>query len=76
MYIRVNVTADAKRESWKKVAPDRFVVSVTEPATRQLANRRVKELIARYFRLAPASVRLISGHHHPHKIFALPDQTD
>lgn len=47
---------------------DHFEVSVRELAERNLANRRIIELVARHFKLPVGKVRIISGHHSPSKI--------
>ena len=71
MYIKVRVNAGSKRESLVKTTTGKFEVAVRAPAERNLANRRVKELIASHFKLPTDQVRLISGHRSPSKIFSL-----
>jgi len=73
MYVKVRVIAGAKKESCTQVSADHFKVSVREPAERNLANRRVMELVAMHFKLLPKQVRIISGHTSPSKIFSIPD---
>lgn len=73
MYIRVRVTAGAKKESFRKDSEDSFLISVKEPAEQNLANRRVLELIALHFGINAKQIRIISGHHAPGKILSLPD---
>jgi uncharacterized protein YggU (UPF0235/DUF167 family) len=74
MYIRVSVSAGAKKEVFKKVKNDSFLASVKEPAEQNQANRRVLELVASHFRILPKQIRIISGHHSPSKILSLPDK--
>lgn len=74
MYIRVSVSAGAKKEVFKKVKSDSFLVAVREPAEQNQANRRVLELVANHFDLLPKQIRIISGHHSPSKIFSIPDK--
>jgi uncharacterized protein YggU (UPF0235/DUF167 family) len=71
MYIHVKVIAGAKKESFKKVSETQFAVSVREKAERNMANHRVIELIARQFHTPTNSVRLLSGHRSPAKVFAV-----
>lgn len=68
MYIKVRVTAGAKKELFEKKSDDHFAVAVKEPAERNMANKRVIELVALHFAVPPGGVRLISGHHSPGKI--------
>lgn len=71
MYLRVHVKAGSKKELVTKKGADEFLIAVKEPAERNLANRRVCELIAEQFALSPKAVRIISGHHSPTKILDL-----
>lgn len=71
MYIKVRVTTKQKKESCVKKADDHFVISVKEPAVRGLANARVRALLAEELRVELSSVRLISGHTSPSKIFSV-----
>ncbi len=71
MYVRVDVTAAAKRERFAAVSIDAFTVSVKEPAERNMANKRVVQLVAEHFNLPPRAVRIISGHHSPRKILSV-----
>lgn len=73
MYIRVRVSAGAKKESFEVSSSDSFLVSVKEPAEGNQANTRVLEIIAEYFDVLPKQIRIISGHHSPGKILSIPD---
>ncbi len=76
MYIRVHVITGAKRELVKAEKPDVLNISVKEPAEQNRANIRVRELVALRYGILPKDVRIISGHHHPSKIFLIPDNVD
>lgn len=71
MYIKVDVMAGSREESVKKVADDSFEVSVREKPERNLANRRVLELIQREFGGTGLKLKIISGHHSPRKIISV-----
>lgn len=71
MYIKVTVTAGAKRESLKVKSKDKLLISVTEPAKQNLANRRVRELVALHCTVPLGKVRIISGHHSPSKMLSV-----
>ncbi len=73
MYIKVRVLPGAKREGFSKIKEDTFEVSVREEAKGNRANTRVRELLGEKFGVAPAAVRLVSGHTSSHKIFSVPD---
>lgn len=74
MYIKVRVSAGAKKELFAKVSDDSFLVSVKELAEQNLANRRVLGLVALHFGINPKQIRIISGHHSPGKILSIPDK--
>ncbi|KND52066.1 MAG: hypothetical protein ABA06_02260 [Parcubacteria bacterium C7867-001] len=69
MYVRVRVIPDAKRESLIETEDRTLTVAVKQPAERNLANTRVRELLAEHFSLPLGKVRLTSGHRSPRKIF-------
>ena len=73
MYIKVSVTPNAKKEFFvpEGEKENRFVASVREKAERNLANTRVRELVAGYFGVPIEKARLISGHHGRTKMFSI-----
>ena len=74
MLVKVRVATDAKKESLEQTAKGGFTISVKEPAERNLANRRVIELVAQHYYVPAKAVRLVSGHHSPSKTLSLPDR--
>ncbi len=70
MYIKVIVTPKAKNESFRKVSDNQFEVSVKEEAKGNRANKRVLELMRKQF-TASGVVKIVSGHHSPHKIISI-----
>jgi uncharacterized protein YggU (UPF0235/DUF167 family) len=71
MYIKVRVTAEARKESVEIVSETHFNISVKEPPLQNLANKRVIELVAMHFHALPKQVRIINGHHSPSKILSV-----
>lgn len=71
MFIKVKVTAGSKKEKVERKTENRFIISVREPAERNLANIRVCEIIASIFKINIKAVRIISGHQSPSKILSL-----
>lgn len=69
-YIKVQVILESKTESVSDIAPDTVLVAVREKAERGLANRRVLQLLGAHFGKGKR-VRLVSGHHSPHKIVSV-----
>jgi len=71
MYIKVRVTTSAKKEKIVKKSEDHFDIFAKEPAERNLANKRVVELVRNYFKVYNGDVRIVSGHHSPSKIISI-----
>ncbi len=69
MYIKVKVTAGARKEKLVRTSEDHFEIFVREKAERNMANARVREMIAEFFGVPNGRAKLISGHHSPGKIF-------
>ena len=70
-YIHVKVIAGAKKESFVKKTKDHFNISVKEKAEHNMANKRVIELVAEYFKVPVSKVRIINGHRHPSKLLVI-----
>jgi len=72
MYIKIKAKAGSKKEFVKKISEDTFEVEVKAPAERGLANKRILELVRGFFKVYNVKeVRLVSGHHSPHKIISV-----
>ena len=70
-YLHAKVTASAGKESFKKKSEDHFEVSVKGKAERNMANTKVIELVASYFKVPINKVRIVNGHHHPSKLLVV-----
>lgn len=71
MYIKVKVEAGSKKEKIDKKRENSFIIKVKEPAERNLANNRIREIIASIYEINIKSVRIISGHQSPNKILSV-----
>ncbi|HLP86673.1 MAG TPA: DUF167 domain-containing protein [Candidatus Paceibacterota bacterium] len=71
MYIKVRVLAGAKKENVSKKNKDTYIISVREKAERNLANKRICEIMAGIFNISTKKVRIVSGHQSPSKIIAV-----
>jgi uncharacterized protein YggU (UPF0235/DUF167 family) len=69
MYVKVRVVPKAKKETVKKIDDQTFEMTIKEPAERNLANNRIKELLANEYSVNSKLVRMVSGHHSGSKIF-------
>lgn len=71
MYIKVKVLTSSKRESLIKKNKDTYIISVKEPAERNLANKRVCDIISINFEISVKKIRIISGHQSQNKILSI-----
>lgn len=71
MYIKVRVLAKSKKEELIKKNKDTYIVSVKEPAERNLANKRICEIMADIFSVSVKQVKIINGHQSPSKILSI-----
>lgn len=71
MYIKVEVHADAKKEIVEKRGDDSYFIAVRQKAEQNQANRRVMELIKSEFADKRIIIKIVSGHHSPHKILSI-----
>lgn len=65
------VTPGAKKELVKEESEGRLRIQVRERAERNLANTRVRELVAQHYHVSIGAVRMISGHHSHSKMFSI-----
>ncbi len=71
MYVKIRALAGAKKELLEKISTDHFKISVREKAKQNMANVRIRELVANHFSLPIGKIRIISGHHSPSKIVSV-----
>ena len=84
MYVKVIVTPGAKKEKvvvtpsatrHKGGKEEILEISVREPAQRNFANTRVRELVAARFKVPLSAVRILSGHRSPHKLLSIDERS-
>jgi uncharacterized protein YggU (UPF0235/DUF167 family) len=73
-YVRVRVKAGSKRESLKELEDNLFEIEVREKAERNLANNRVREMIAERLKVPVGKIRILTGHHSPGKILIVDEK--
>lgn len=69
MYLKIKAIPGSKEEKVEQLKEDEYRIWVKVPAENNAANGRVLELIRQIF--PGTSVRLVSGHHSPSKIFSV-----
>lgn len=73
MYLHVSVTAGAKTDKVEQINSDHFKISVRAKAERNLANKKVLELVANFLKIPTNKIRIINGHHSPSKLLSVVD---
>ena len=72
MYIKVRVKSGQRAEEVIKESDDHFVISVKQKAERNMANRRVVEILKEMY--PNMLVRIIHGHQSPSKLLAIDEK--
>ncbi len=70
-HIKVKVKAGAKKEKFTVRAIDKFDIEVKEEAQNNMANARVRALMAKHLEVPLSFIRIVSGHHSPSKIIII-----
>lgn len=71
MYVHVRAIPGAKKERVTKVSPTEFQIQIREPAERNMANKRIIELLAYEFTTTPTQVKMLTGHRSSSKMFSI-----
>lgn len=71
MYVEARVTPGARKERFVKLDDTHYELAVREPAERNLANTRVRELIAEAYGVPVGEVKIIAGHRSPKKVISI-----
>jgi len=71
MYIKVKAFPSSKKEFFEKNSEDTYTVYVRDRAERNLANKRIVEVIAEQLGVPRGKIRIVSGHHSQGKILSV-----
>jgi len=71
MLIKVKVFPDSKKKEIIKKADDKSEIKVKEKPEQGMANKRVKEILARYLNIPEEKLILIRGARQRNKIFKI-----
>ena len=66
MFIKIKVTAGSKKEKVEKKSDDLYHISVRQEAERNMANRRILEIMRALY--PNSSVKLVKGQRSPAKM--------
>ena len=71
MFVRVHAVPGARKERITKEDATTFTICVKEPAERNLANKRIRDILALEFGVSPLQVRLLTGHRSSSKMYSV-----
>jgi len=71
MKIFVKAKPNAKEEKIQKINENSYIISVKEPPIRGKANFAIIKVVAKYFKITPLRVNIISGHASKQKIIKI-----
>ncbi|OGD69159.1 hypothetical protein A3E89_00960 [Candidatus Campbellbacteria bacterium RIFCSPHIGHO2_12_FULL_35_10] len=71
MYIKARVYPKSKKEEFKEVSENHFEIKIKEKAERNMANKKVIELVAKHFNVEEGKVRIVNGHQSPSKLLSI-----
>jgi len=71
MFLKVKVFPNFKKEEIIKKSEDEFEIKIKEKAEKGRANKRVKEVLARYLNISEEKLILIRGAKQRNKIFKI-----
>jgi uncharacterized protein YggU (UPF0235/DUF167 family) len=75
MYIRVKAFPGSKKESVERIGESEYAIHIKEKAERNMANKRIIEIIAETYEVSSKRVRIINGHHSPTKLISIIDDS-
>lgn len=71
MYVKVQVTPKAKKEKFEIVGDNRFSIAIREEAKQNMANDRVRKVMAHFFGVPERKVKIVSGHRGRSKMLSI-----
>ncbi len=69
MYVKVRVTSGMRKEKIVQIDDVTWEMVIKEPAERNLANKKIRSILAEVYNTEEGNVRIVTGHHSPSKIF-------
>ncbi len=71
MYIRVHAVPGARKERVTREGEGVYTIAVKEPAERNMANTRIREILAAEHGVSAKEVKILTGHRSPSKVFVV-----
>lgn len=71
MYIRVHANPGSRKERVMKIDDTTYQIAVKEPAERNMANIRIREILSEEFAVPISEVKIITGHRSSTKLISV-----
>jgi uncharacterized protein YggU (UPF0235/DUF167 family) len=71
MYVHVHVIPNARKERVIKESDTEFHIEVKELAERNMANKRIREILAHELGVPLSQIKTLTGHRSPSKMFSI-----
>ncbi len=71
MFVRVHAIPGAKKERITRESDDVFYIAVKEYAERNMANKRIREILAEEFGVSTSQVTMLTGHRSSSKMYSV-----
>lgn len=71
MYIRVHVNPGARKGRVMKIDDTTYQIAVKEPAERNMANTRIREILSDEFNVPISEVKILTGHRSSSKMLSI-----
>lgn len=69
MYVKVRVVAGMRKEKIVQIDHVTFEMVIKAPAERNIANKRIRTILAEVYTVEEGKVRIVIGHHSQSKTF-------
>jgi uncharacterized protein (TIGR00251 family) len=71
MYIRVHANPGSRKERVMKIDETTYQIAIKEPAERNMANTRIREILSEEFNVPIAEVKILTGHRSSSKMLSV-----
>lgn len=71
MYIKIIAHVNSKKEEIKEIKEAHFEIWLKEKAEKNMANKKIIQILADFFKISAKNIRIVNGHHHPHKLLVV-----
>ena len=71
MYVKVEAVPGMRKERITKLSENKFKIEIKEPRERNLANKRIQQILAVEFSIPVTHVKMLTGHRSSSKMYSI-----